>query len=360
MKLLPVLSLFTAVICNENNVENESPEVNIPETDKMAEKLADTMEEIPKVKPNVENPSEANRKWGKIDWENVYFEDTLDILGAKKPKESDDLKEKQIDLPGACKAWIEAQKVGGDLVISRHNQMMNIEHAIPITPHSLQQFVEGSDFCWVFFFYTSDQPDFNGPYGFAKSLATYFAERCMVGTINMSYPANQATFHNVFQSECVYEDDRAPYPCLLVRKPGGPGYEIKMLTDRIVNRSFELADILDWGFPIKSSELAGGNLDATLKEILGMVYNNQLDFQKMHSIYMPWYHKESVKFVHSEVLGRIFAEAFAEIQGSPSRKDLLEYMYDRPLLFKERLWQNKLSDRARPLPNLQARFKDEL
>ena len=55
----------------------------------------------------------------------------------------------------------------------------------------------------------------------------------------------------------------------MVRKPGGPGYEIKMLTDRIVNRSFELADILDWGFPIKSSELAGGNLESTLKEILG-------------------------------------------------------------------------------------------
>ncbi len=84
MKLLPFVSVFTAVICNENHVENESPEVNIPETDKMAEKLADTMEEIPKEKPNVEHPSEANRKWGKIDWENVYFEDTLDILGAKK------------------------------------------------------------------------------------------------------------------------------------------------------------------------------------------------------------------------------------------------------------------------------------
>ena len=46
--------------------------------------------------------------------------------------------------------------------------------------------------------------------------------------------------------------------------------------------------------------------------------------------------------------------------GSPTRKDLLEYMYDRPILFKERLWQSKLSDRPRPLPNLQARFRDEL
>ena len=53
-----------------------------------------------------------------------------------QPKESDDLKEKQIDLPGACKAWIEAQKAGGEMVIQRHNHMMNIEHAIPITPHS--------------------------------------------------------------------------------------------------------------------------------------------------------------------------------------------------------------------------------
>ena len=82
---------------------------------------------------------------------------------------------------------------------------------------SIQQFVEGSDFCWIFFFYTSDQPDFNGPYGFAKSLATYFAERCMVGTINMSYPANQATFHNVFGTECVYEDDRPAYERIIAR-----------------------------------------------------------------------------------------------------------------------------------------------
>ena len=53
-----------------------------------------------------------------------------------------------------------------------------------------------------------------------------------------------------------------------------------MLTDRLVNRSFELADILDWGFPIKSSELAGGNLEATLKEILGLeLYISKVRFK---------------------------------------------------------------------------------
>ena len=78
----------------------------------------------------------------------------------------------------------------------------------------------------------------------------------------------------------------------MVRKPGGPGYEIKMLTDRIVNRSFELADILDWGFPIKSSELAGGNLEATLKEILGPELGLFFDDLNIWTIYIglisPW------------------------------------------------------------------------
>ena len=132
-----------------------------------------------------------------------------------------------------------------------------------------------------------------------------------------------------------------------------------------------------------------------------MVYDNQLDFQKMHSIYMPWYHKWVLSWYLSMMgiyekkmspipiiqrisevcaftsLGKNFRwsirwnsgyESFLLMQsvklrsysGSPSRKDLLEYMYDRPLLFKERLWQSKLSDRPRPLPNLQARFRDEL
>ena len=83
MKLLPFLLPFVGkILCDEqeNQVENASEEA------KMAEKLADTIEEIPKEKPNFRNLNETRQKFGKIDWENVYFEDTLDILGSKKTR----------------------------------------------------------------------------------------------------------------------------------------------------------------------------------------------------------------------------------------------------------------------------------
>ena len=81
MKLLPILvPLLRTVLTNET--ENQAG--SSPEKEKMAEKLADTMEEIPNEKPNFRNLNDSRAKFGKIDWENVYFEDTLDILGPKK------------------------------------------------------------------------------------------------------------------------------------------------------------------------------------------------------------------------------------------------------------------------------------
>lgn len=83
MKILRFLLPFVGkILCDEqeNQAENASEEA------KMAEKFADTFEEIPKEKPNFRNLNETRQKVGKIDWENVYFEDTLDILGSKKTR----------------------------------------------------------------------------------------------------------------------------------------------------------------------------------------------------------------------------------------------------------------------------------
>ena len=130
----------------------------------------------------------------------------------------------------------------------------------------------------------------------------------MVGTINLDYPANRATFFGIFHDECVPTDvdhGRPSWPCLLVRKPG---YKTKMLTDRVVDGSFELAEIAKWGFSVSADELSEFNvswsapnvflgeatLQKTLKKILDEDYEPQNDFQKMHSIYMPWYHKLSI------------------------------------------------------------------
>ena len=77
----------------------------------------------------------------------------------------------------------------------------------------------------------------------------------MVGTINLDYPANRATFFEIFHDECVptdVEHGRPSWPCLLVRKPG---YKTKMLTDRVVDGSFELAEMKQWGFSVSADQL---------------------------------------------------------------------------------------------------------
>ena len=93
-------------------------------------------------------------------------------------------------------------------------------------------------------------------YVFAQSVGQYFKERCMVGTINLDYPANRATFFEIFHDECVPTDvdhGRPSWPCLLVRKPG---YKTKMLTERVVDGSFELAELKQWGFAVSADKLS--------------------------------------------------------------------------------------------------------
>ena len=83
MKFLQImLPLIGKILCDQQQNQAE----NAADGEKTAEKLADTIEEIPKEKPNFRNLNETRQKFGKIDWENVYFEDTLDILGSKKTR----------------------------------------------------------------------------------------------------------------------------------------------------------------------------------------------------------------------------------------------------------------------------------
>ena len=76
----PVLGNQTG---NEAGSETGS-EKNSIDKEKMAEQLADKIEEIPKENSKFKDPKGSKSKLGHIHWENVYFEDTLDILGSKK------------------------------------------------------------------------------------------------------------------------------------------------------------------------------------------------------------------------------------------------------------------------------------
>ena len=64
----------------------------------------------------------------------------------------------------------------------------------------------------------------------------------MVGTVDMGYPANKVTFGPLVKE----------YPSFAVRNPG---YETKMLSDKIVHRSFELKPIEEWGYLVTKDEL---------------------------------------------------------------------------------------------------------
>ena len=64
----------------------------------------------------------------------------------------------------------------------------------------------------------------------------------MVGTVNIAYPANKATFGRLVKG----------YPSLAIRKGG---WETKMLSGKIVDKSFELSNIDEWGFLVGKEEM---------------------------------------------------------------------------------------------------------
>ena len=52
---------------------------------------------------------------------------------------------------------------------------------MPLTPHGVFRFVDGTDYCWIFFPYDSDEDEEGPIVEFAEHLADYFFERCAVG-----------------------------------------------------------------------------------------------------------------------------------------------------------------------------------
>ena len=96
MKLLPIILPFLGPVLGDQTANEAGSEAGIEtgsetgneknsiDKEKMAEEFADKIEHIPNEKSSFKDPKGSNSKLGHIHWENVYFEDTLDILGSKK------------------------------------------------------------------------------------------------------------------------------------------------------------------------------------------------------------------------------------------------------------------------------------
>ena len=78
-----------------------------------------------------------------------------------------------MDLVKLNTEWIEKQKED-DNKKSEHGQMINVPYTMPMTPHGVYKFMDGSDFCWVLMFYNSDAHEPDVYYTFAQNVAGYF------------------------------------------------------------------------------------------------------------------------------------------------------------------------------------------
>ena len=52
--------------------------------------------------------------------------------------------------------------------------MINVPYTMPMTPHGVYKFMDGSDFCWILMFYNSDAHEADVYYTFAQNIAGYF------------------------------------------------------------------------------------------------------------------------------------------------------------------------------------------
>ena len=92
------------------------------------------------------------------------------------------------------------------------------------------------------------------------------------------------------------------------------GYDVKMLTDKLIHRSFELKPVEEWGYIVPRADLEDDKLVTTLSNILTKVYEPMNDFQKMHAIYMPWYNTENVGKFHKEIMNHVLDVHFRQRQ----------------------------------------------
>ena len=78
--------------------------------------------------------------------------------------------------------WHDSCFVGNGHVLQKNSSFqIYFKNTIPMTPHGVFRFVDGSDYCWVFYPYDSEEDEEGPIMEFAEHLADYFYERCGVG-----------------------------------------------------------------------------------------------------------------------------------------------------------------------------------
>jgi len=227
-----------------------------------------------------------------LDYKSIYIEDPKVVLAKHRP----DTAAVNKDLLKRNKDWINHNDEGKEVA----RKMINIPNTMPITPHGVYKFVDGSPYCWVFFPYDSDEDELSDIYPFAVDLASVFKERCAVGTIDLAYPSNKFVFGYLV-------DDT---PMLFVKNASVTS---GMLNGYIEQDSFTIRHWDEWGFRVTYDKLED-DFDGTIENILARVYEPQTKFEKINSIYMEWYRTNEAeyeeRFIKYQIMGALIYLSF--------------------------------------------------
>lgn len=300
-----------------------------------------------------EKKKEERPEMTKVDYKKVYIENPLDVMPTKRENGWTENKH----LVEQNKRWLKVHDEGKEVV----KTMINIKNTIPLTPHGQFRFVDGSDYCWVFYPYDSDEDELGPIQEFATHLSEYFYERCAVATIDLAYPANRFTFGYLI-------DDT---PMLFVKKAGA---DITMLNEFFEQGSFSLKDWTQWGFRVSTDSLED-DFDGELKKILDKVYEPQHEFQKVNSIYMEWYGRGDEELYKEKSAGNKLMvehiqrhavetnEKGESVQMKLSKADAFAWFRDNTEFLFEDLKHYGHRMEPSPLPDVKTmfkKFKDEL
>ena len=220
-------------------------------------------------------------------------------------------------------------------------QMFHVRNALPITPDRLVNRLDqvpATDYIWLFVVYDSSRPEDECKRKFisccdsnlifvtvAKALvdiaAEYFYEYVMIGTIDMAYPSNRASFGPIVTE----------MPSLIVKYPHT---DLKSLavTQTAWKPNIQLAPLKDWGTYIPRKDLED-NARRTFERIIEKYWNELQSWHQIASIYSVFYHhprkglfQKAIESMENDIHQQLHRRAYVTFKLEPGSAEFNDFM----------------------------------
>jgi len=205
-------------------------------------------------------------------------------------------------------------------------QMFHVRNALPITPDRLVNRLDqvpATDYIWLFVVYDSSRP--RDECKLAKALADiaaeYFYEYVMIGTIDMAYPSNRASFGPIVTE----------MPSLIVKFPHT---DLKSLAATQIDwkPNIQLAPLKQWGTYIPRQDLED-DARRTFERIIEKYWNELQSWHQIASIYSVFYHhprkalfQKAIESMENDIHQQLHRRAYVTFKLEPGSDEFNEFM----------------------------------